>query len=131
MNITLDAYFHAMKRVEDPSMIVRGNAHVLITKVNALLAEIDLPEAQQPRINSGWRSTRYNATVPGAAPNSKHITGQAIDLADDDGMLDDYLFARPQRLIDHGLYLEHPASTRRWTHLQSVAPRSGNRIFMP
>lgn len=30
-------------------------------------------------ITSGWRSRSYNATIPNAARNSAHITGQALD----------------------------------------------------
>ena len=31
------------------------------------------------RINSGWRSATYNATIKGAHPNSSHIQGYALD----------------------------------------------------
>jgi hypothetical protein len=131
MKLTIEDYFAKMSRAEAPSQEVRDNALELLAKVNALLAEIPLEEAQSPRVNSGWRTVGHNAITPGAAPNSKHVTGQAIDLADPDGVLDEYLFARPQRLVDHGLYLEHPLATKSWCHLQSVPPRSGTRIFMP
>lgn len=110
---------------------VRANAIELLSKVNALLAVIDLPEARTPKVNSGWRPKSYNDMVPGAAPNSKHITGQAIDIADPDGALDDFLMDRTYLLARFGLYMEAPAFTKSWTHLQSVAPRSERLVFNP
>lgn len=131
--ITRDDYFGHMSRAleAEPDAETERNAADLLDRVNALLEEIDLPEAQSPHVNSGWRSPAYNAKVPNAAPRSKHITGQAIDLADPEGALDDYLMERLDLLEKHGLYLEHPLSTKSWTHLQSVPPRSGNRVFYP
>ena len=129
--ISIEDYFGRHSGGPKPSEEVRANALELLSKVNAMLADIQLQEAQEPKVNSGWRPQGYNATIPGAAPNSKHITGQAVDLADPDGALDDFLFVRPARLIEHGLYMEHPLATKGWVHLQCVAPRSGNRIFYP
>lgn len=131
--LTLEDYFGRMSREsgEIPSSVVRDNALDLLTKVNALLFDIPLQEAVHPRINSGWRTVEHNAKVPGAAKKSKHITGQAIDLEDIEGALDEYLLARPARLVEHGLFMEHPLSTKGWCHLQSAPPGSGNRIFIP
>lgn len=129
--ITLEDYFGAHSRVHEPAPEVRENAVELLSKVNALLSDIELEEAQAPKVNSGWRPKGFNAIIANAAPNSKHITGQAIDISDPDGALDEYLFARPQRLIEHGLYMEHPLATKGWCHLQCVSPRSGNRVFYP
>jgi hypothetical protein len=129
--ITLEDYFGHHSATRSPSEETKENALNLLAKVNALLRQIDLPEALQPKVNSGWRPAWYNATVPGAALKSKHITGEAIDLADPEGALDEYLHVRPKTLEEYGLYMEHPLATKGWCHLQSVAPRSGNRIFYP
>lgn len=110
---------------------VRSNALVLLSRVATLLRDIPLPEARDPKINSGWRPQAYNAKVPNAAPNSKHITGQAVDLADPDGVLDSYLHTHFDLLIKHRLWMEHPSATKGWCHLQSVPPRSGNLCFYP
>jgi hypothetical protein len=131
MKITLDDYFGRHSSTWKPSDEVRANALDLLSKVNAMLTDMDLEEAREPKVNSGWRPQAYNAMIPSAAVNSKHITGQAIDLYDPDGALDDFLMAHPQRLIDHGLWMEHPAATKGWTHVQSIPPRSGNRVFFP
>lgn len=110
---------------------VKNNAIDLLAKVNALLSEIQIIEAMDPIVNSGWRPAYYNKTVPNAAVNSKHITGQAVDIRDPDGALDEHLHTHFRLLIKHGLWMEHPSATKGWCHLQCVPPRSGNRIFYP
>ena len=115
---------------EPPESVVE-NAEELLAKVNALLLELPYPEAERPQINSGWRPAHYNATVPNAAPNSKHITGQAVDLYDPDGVIDAHLHTHFDLLIKHRLWMEHPSATKGWCHLQSVPPRSGNLCFYP
>jgi hypothetical protein len=114
---------------------IRANADDLLRKVNTLVDLAGLSLENSPttgsQITSGWRPAAVNAGVPGAAPRSKHMTGQAIDLYDPEGALDDWCVANSHRLAAVGLYLEHPLATKGWCHLQSVAPRSGNRIFYP
>ena len=132
MIITSEDYFGRMTHVEAPSDEVVGNADILIGRVNKLLVDVYEASGIEPDgINSGWRPAKYNATVPNAAVKSKHITGQAIDLGDPDGALDEFLFANQQYLVENSLWLENPASSKGWCHLQSVPPRSGNRCFFP
>jgi len=89
------------------------------------------PQAHRRSCNSGWRPPIINASVPNAAPKSKHMLAQAIDIEDDDGCLDAWCMSPEGRsaMIQIGLWLESPSSTPRWCHLQIVAPASGNRIF--
>ncbi len=84
-------------------------------------------------VTSGWRPPEINAVTANAAPNSKHMTGQAIDLYDPDGDLDEWLLTPDgQRVMtDLGLWQEHPAATKGWAHAQSIPPRSGRRTFFP
>lgn len=130
--LTYEDYFGRVSHIEAPSAEVQVNAGVLLARVNALLSDLPPFEAvMDVRVNSGWRPASYNAGVPGAAVRSKHITGEAIDLADPDGELDEYLFQHQEVLAAHGLWLEHPAATKGWCHVQTVPPRSGNRVFFP
>ena len=129
--ITTEQYFGELSLTSTPDQETKDNAAELLERVNALLAEIDLPEAEQPHVNSGWRPDWYNKITPHAAPNSKHMTGQAVDVGDPDGALDNYLFAHTELLQKHGLWMEHPLSTKGWCHLQCVPPRSGNLVFYP
>lgn len=115
----------------EPSPEVRANADALLCRVNALLAHVAVEAAARPRINSGWRPEYYNNMVPGAAIGSRHITGEAVDLADPGGELDDYLMHNEWMLASFDLYMEHPSATKNWCHLQSAPPKSGRRVFYP
>jgi hypothetical protein len=132
--ITLEQYVTEHAKPGDAPPSVRANATDLLARVNTLLlnaAAGAVDCAAEPVLASGWRPPAFNATVPNAAPNSKHMTGQAVDVRDPDGELDDWCVRNLETLADLGLWMEHPASTKGWTHLQNVAPRSGNRIFYP
>jgi hypothetical protein len=63
--------------------------------------------------------------------NSKHKTGQAVDIYDPKDDIDTYLSQHPELLEELGLWAEHPSKTHTWSHLQNVAPKSGNRFFYP
>ena len=109
-----------------------------LAHVNKLLAVMDVdgitlessPITLTP-VSSGWRPVAINAATPGAAVRSMHITCEAIDLYDPEGVLDDWCMSHIPELEYHKLYLEHPAATKGWCHLQTRAPRSGNRVFYP
>lgn len=132
--ITVDQYLEHGRTIETPSDEVVANATQIVELANQLLglaAADGVGCAAQPRLTSGWRPASFNATVVGASATSKHMSGQAIDVADPEGALDDWCVRNMEALVDLGLYLEHPASTKGWTHVQCVAPRSGNRVFYP
>lgn len=106
---------------------LRANARETVRRVNRLLQRAGLAR----KVTSGWRPAAVNATVPGAAKGSKHITCIAIDLEDRDGALDAWCMAHLDVLEELGLWLEHPNATPDWCHLQTLPPRSGNRVFEP
>jgi hypothetical protein len=108
---------------------LESNAERLLGLVNALLATY----GGHPHVTSGWRPPKVNEITPNAAVNSKHMKGQAIDLADPEGLLDDWLMSDTglDAMGAIGLWMEHPAATKGWTHLQSIPPASGRRVFYP
>lgn len=99
-------------------------AELLLERVNKLQSVY----GEQFKINSGYRSPEHNARV-GGAPNSAHISCEAVDIADITGSLK--LFLTYERLSEFDLYMEHPDSTPGWAHLQTRKTRSGKRIFKP
>lgn len=109
------------------------NAIRTVAIVNALLGVF----GAWHKVSSGWRPPSYNAKTPGASRSSLHMTGEAIDLADLDGALDDWCMSirGEDALARLGLWHEHPSSTRgvegseAQCHLQTKPPRSGNRHF--
>lgn len=105
-----------------------ANARVIVARANELLRLIGAVDA---RVNSGWRPHSINAAIPNASPRSRHLTCEAIDLRDEDGVLDAWCMHNLDRLDALGLWLEHPDATPGWCHVQTVPPRSGRRVFMP
>jgi hypothetical protein len=120
---------------------IERNARRTVELVNDLLASairagVDLTD-RNPRtgtiVSSGWRPPAVNAATPNAAVRSLHMTGEAIDIYDPDGALDEWLLtaAGQSDLARLGLWQEHPAATKGWVHLQTRPPRSGRRVFYP
>lgn len=106
----------------------RRNARAMVERANELLK---LAGIAQGAVNSGWRPQSINAAIANASPRSRHLTCQAVDLRDDDDVLDAWCMRNLPALEVLGLWLEHPSATPGWCHIQTVPPRSGRRVFMP
>lgn len=140
VQITLADYLMGRQRSSMAAFtpMLANAAEQTVARVNLLLrlmqadgvAIEDHPEHGSP-VSSGWRTLAVNAATPGAAPRSKHLTCEACDLWDPEGVLDDWCMSHPDELADVRLWLEHPAATKGWCHVQIVAPRSGQRVFYP
>jgi len=140
MRITTEQYFekHIMLHRLELTDSIKANAEITVNRVNALLDAVARdgigitlhPESMSP-ISSGWRPPEVNAATPGAAVNSKHMTGQACDLYDPDGELDEWCLANLNILRELGLWMEHPSATKGWCHVQTEAPKSGRTVFYP
>lgn len=138
MRITVEDYLMGREKLYDCPPEIREHAAVTVGKVNALLAVLEeegVPLEAHPKtqtiISSGWRPAQINRGVKGAAPKSKHITADACDLYDPEGDIDEYLSSHPDVLLALGIYMEHPSATKGWSHVQTIGPRSGRRIFYP
>lgn len=135
--ITLSAYFMGRREAypEEFKPLYEENAKILLPRVNEVLTQFYtvFPKAAERGVNSGWRPPHVNAMTRGASPTSLHMTGEAIDLSDDDEALDNYVTSpNGLALCEHvGLWIESPNYTKRWCHLQSRPPKSRNRIFIP
>lgn len=81
-------------------------------------------------VSSGYRPEKFN-TAAGGAKASNHMKCLACDFKDPSGVLAQYCLANLDILKECGLYLESPAHTKGWVHLQAVPPKSGNRVFIP
>ena len=128
--ITLTDYWMGRdKKYPDSwSEVIERQAIDLLNRVNVLLTDF----GQDRTVNSGWRPPEVNSSTPNAALKSKHMTGNAVDLADPDGDLDDWCSENDgERLVTYGLWMESPAATKGWCHLQNLPPKSGKRVFYP
>jgi hypothetical protein len=81
-------------------------------------------------VSSGWRPGIFNKKA-GGANNSAHITCEAIDIHDADGEFAKWCLDNLDVLEKAGLYMEDPSRTIGWVHLQTRAPASGKRVFLP
>lgn len=131
--ITLTDYYMGRDRLypDELTAEVIANARITIERVNALLRRAESDGIVVPVnpgtgccVNSGWRPAAVNAAIPGAARRSRHMTGEACDLNDPDGVLDQWCLANEAVLQELGLWLEHPDATDGWCHVQCVPYRS-------
>lgn len=131
--ITLEQVLMGRIKPEALSEELRATLEKTVSKVNALLQDY----SGVIKVNDGLR-------LPGQGPangatKSKHYEGLAVDLDDDEsGTLWNWLMTSEikQRIVDLGLYFEHPNWTHNakygtWVHVQIVPPKSGNRVFIP
>lgn len=106
---------------------IARNAEILLLKVNTFLEQW----GGEKRMVSGYRSPAYNKTIKNAAPNSKHMAGLAIDVADYDKSLAVLCIEKEHLLAEYGLWCEDMRATKNWVHFQSVPPVSGKRFYIP
>lgn len=106
-------------------------AQVLVGKINDLLDRF----GEERSLTSGWRPVEVNKLIPGAALRSKHQKGQAADIEDHDGSLDQFCLDNPDIMEELELWQEDPGHTKGWCHIQIVPYASWSegkpRQFMP
>ncbi len=118
---------------------LRANAEDTLRRVNQLLQKFYAanPGAVDRKCNSGWRPPAVNRSTPRASPVSLHMICKAVDINDDDDLVDTWLMTPDgqKALVESGLWMEHPSATPRWAHVQTVPQRSflktGLRYFYP
>lgn len=111
---------------------VQQNAAELINRVNMLFKDMQIASA---RVTSGWRPREINQRI-GGAPRSYHITGQAVDLRDNEAQdLSKAIIANKHLLHRYQLWMENPSFTRgntNWVHLDmGTRPEMDLRVFNP
>lgn len=128
-NISLSEYYMGRDRLfpNELTDAHKTNANLTVAKLNAVLEAF----GQKRRIVSGWRPSSINAATKGASPTSRHVLCQAGDLEDNNRELMGWCLNNPDLLERVGVWMEDPRDTPTWIHLQTVPPKSGNRIFRP
>ena len=112
-----------------------ADAAVLANRVTQLLQAYTgaehIHDGAEPAISSGYRPPEVNAATEGAAKRSNHMVCRAVDIHDHGGTLAKWCLANLDLLEHLELWMEAPRYTYGWVHLQSVPPRSNNRVFIP
>lgn len=112
---------------------LRDNANILLTRVNRLMRQF----GENRRVVRGFAPSveclePFRQFKEPFLP-SRHQSAEAVDLADPEGDLDQWLLDNQRLLESCGLWIEHPATTRGHCHLQSVPPKGGSRrrVYYP
>ena len=129
--ITLEDYWQGrdVEYASDLTEEIRANAQITVDRTNQLLERANAGKSHI--VTSGWRPRTLNARTPGASTTSKHLSGQAVDIADPDRYLADWCAANQIDLVVAELWCEDFRYTPTWIHLQCVPPGSGKRIYIP
>ena len=94
---------------------------LLLKNVSILIGKINILEGICPlkfKVTSGYRPGKYNLAAGGALKSS-HVTCEAVDIADNRGLLKDWCLKNINKLSELGLFMEDPAKTPTWVHLQT------------
>jgi zinc D-Ala-D-Ala carboxypeptidase len=79
-------------------------------------------------VSSGYRPGSFNKAA-GGATNSSHLTLEACDFDDPGRAFSKWCLANLKVLEEAGLWMENPAKTIGWVHLQ-IRP-TNQRVFNP
>ena len=119
-----------------------------ISNLNELLVRINKIRvlwAKPMIVTSGYRSMSKHLEIyskinadrkklglePSKVPmGSLHLSGEAVDISDQDGKLYDWVFANTKILEEIGLWCEIKDTQKR-VHFQIKSPKSGKRFFKP
>jgi hypothetical protein len=130
----------------------KKNLEKLVSVVNKL-GEMLPDNLKGPRLcNSGYRSSAKQMKIykeraekkqepftdgvfiESKVPVTAHCAGEAIDINDPDGSLDNWLMDTPEgqkAVKELDLYVENKKHTPHWCHVQIRKTKSGNRYFIP
>lgn len=139
--ITLQDYFGHYANHKDATPARWDNAEKLMVaceKLEALMVldgvEFPVNPATGTQVsgsgNGGFRPQECSI----GAPKSSHKEALAVDRYDPHGAIDAWCMAHAEKgglLEECGIYIEHPDSTKGWSHWTIKRPGSGNRVFRP
>lgn len=136
--ISIAQYVGVWKDSPDWDAIRQANAATLLAKCSDLEAEMTADGVEfpvNPKTGSQVSGEVYGGFRPQSCPigaaHSNHKQGWAVDRYDPMNHIDDWCMAHQDRLLVHGIFIEHPDATPHWAHWQAVRPPSGNTVFYP
>jgi hypothetical protein len=113
--------------VEYPlSADLQANAEDIVAKLN----QLEIASKRSFFISSGYRPPAINAEIPGAVAGDAHEKCCGVDLRDFSQELYNWCVQNLETLVAIGFWMESIVSAKDHVHLQTYAPKSGNRIFI-
>jgi hypothetical protein len=106
---------------------ISDNIDNLLVPIN----EVRYAYGKPLHVNSGWRPAAINEKTANSGKASNHMKGLAVDFADPNGELREWVLANLPLMASLGLYFEDFRWTKGWVHFQIVAPGSKHRIYVP
>ena len=126
--IVKEYWNHLFGHEKELTREIIDNAFDLFFRLNGLLADLEVSFVS---IRSGWRPEAVNRRVGGSS-RSYHLSGQAVDLEDNEKVLAGRILDNSILLAKHGLWLEEPGRTSTWVHLDTGdRPSREVRVFLP
>ncbi len=112
---------------------IQANGAETVRRINLLIDDYisDTGNERPDTWASGWRPDGVNAHTKNAASHSTHIDALAGDVGDEERDFARWCNAHPERLVEHGLWMEDSRWCPTWVHLQTVPPGSGRSIYIP
>ncbi len=110
---------------------IDSNLQILLKKLNQVREKYAVPMIVTSGFRSNEQQQKLIALGKSNAPKSHHLTGEAADIFDRDNSLKGWVKDNLTFIEEVGLWLEDFTFTPDWVHFQIVAPRSGNRFFIP
>jgi len=117
---------------------IKSNIDDLTERCNKLIGLMELAGVVFYK-NPSTKSIVSGATLGGFRPKnssvgasrSNHKIGKAVDIFDPKNEIDEFCMNNLALLEQCGIWIEHPSATEKWSHWQSVPPKSGRRVFYP
>lgn len=110
---------------------IDANLSILLDKINQVRIAYAIPMIVSSGLRSETQQQDLIASGKSTATKSKHLMGQAVDIADKDGKLAKWVQENMQLMETIGFWFEDFNSTPGWVHFQIVPPKSGKRVFVP
>jgi len=141
---TLEQYVGIWSTSKDWTPECKNNAKLLLSAClaleNRLVVQYGVTFPVNPATGSQIGGKTYGGFRPQSctqgAPKSGHKRALAVDRYDPLGEIDACLLAHPELLEEFGIYIEHPDSTKGWSHWgiklqKDDPPKSGKHIWRP
>lgn len=110
---------------------IEANLKILLYRINQVRSAYGEPMTVTSGLRSIFQQEALIDQGKSNAPHSKHLSGEAVDILDEDHKLRDWVKLNLQLMETIGFWFESFDSTPTWIHFQIVPPKSGIRIFIP